>query len=112
MENFDAEKYVKPHYWFEAEIDNVTYKCLISIHGFSYATLEIKKLFGYKKRKKYFLFGPITDYPMFETITYSHREDGLNPVIDYKPSYAAFYIKNIIKQILKQNPNPSHSYKI
>ena len=103
---------VKPHYWFETEIDSRLYICKISRHGYSFGTIRIKERMGIKKRKQYYFFGPMIDVPVFETITFSHRGDDLNPVIDYRTYYTATFIKKVIKEIIEQKPNPSHSYKI
>ena len=106
------ELYVKPHLWFETEIDGRLYKCKIKRRGWSYATIHIKERMGIKKRKQYYFFGPMIDAPVFETITYSHRDDGLDPVMDYRTSYTATLIKKVIKQIVYQKPSTKHSYKI
>ena len=104
--------YVKPKLWFETEIDKHIYKCKIKRHGLTYATIHIKEIVLFKKTKKYYFFGPIIDKPIYETITRSHRDDNINPVISYEDYYEGNYIKTIIKAILQQKPNPKHSFKI
>jgi hypothetical protein len=105
------ELYVKPHLWFETEIDGRLYKCKIKGYGYNYATIEIKKMVAVKRKKKHFFFGPMIDDPIFETITSSHRDDGIDPVMVYKYSYKATFIKKIVAQIVEQRPN-THSYRI
>ena len=112
MNNNIEELYVRPHRWFETEINGRLYKCKISRRGFTFGTICIKERMGIKKRKEYYFFGPMIDAPVFETITYSHRDDCLDPVMGYKTSYTATFIKQVIKQIIEQKPNPKHSYKI
>ncbi len=106
------ELYVKPHLWFEAEIDGSLYKCKIKRYGYCYATMKIKKMVALKRKKKHFFFGPMIDDPIFETITYSHRDDGIDPVMEYKSSYKATSIKKIVAQIVEQRPSTTHSYRI
>lgn len=106
------ELHVKPELWFETEIDGCLYKCKIKKHGYTYASIHVKQIIGMKQRMKYYVVGPIINLPIFKTITRSHRDDNVDPVIEYKTAYPATFIKPIIRHIINSFPNPSHSYKI
>jgi len=106
------ELYVKPGYWFEAEINGKNYKCKIKKWGYTFATIHVKHKIGFKRMKKYFLFGPMIDMPVFETVTRSHRSDGVDPVMEFQSFYKAKGIKMIIEKIIEQKPPRKHSYKI
>lgn len=106
------ELHVKPHLWFETVLDGRLYKCKIKRYGLGYATIRIEERSGIKKRKKYHFFGPMIDEPFFDILTKSHRDDDLDPIMNYRTSYKATYIKKIIKQIVDQKPSIKHSYNI
>ena len=106
------ELHVKPNYWFETEINGCLYKCKIKRYGYTFVSIHVKQIMGMKQRMKYYFFGPIINVPILETITRSHRDDGIDPIIEYKPSYKAKGIKMVIEQIIEQKPNKKHSYKI
>lgn len=103
--------YVHHNKWFNVHFGDAIFQCKIVDHGYSYGTMWIRRLQKMKKRKKYFLFGPEIEVPVYVTITFSHKGDNIPIGIDKQKYYSSYHIKQKVESILRYFPITSGAYE-
>ena len=93
--------HVKHGHWFSFEYLNEEYRARYEDYGWSYATLLVQKKVIFV-RKKWWLFGPDVEFPLWDTVSHDSREE-LGQL--YEPTskshfYDAYETKRILFKIL------------